>query len=381
MMREVAPLRSWKVAIAAFILSSIFAGVSAGHSDGSRDLHAVFTLTNEADGNRLAVFVRDQAGESLAQPYFVPTGGDGTGAGLGNQGALALSDDGRFLFAVNPGSDTITVFDVSQGGVERLQVLGSGGEQPISIATHGNLLFVLNAGGAVGFVDNIAGFTIGARGRLHPIPRSERLLSADNTGPAQIGFTSEGTVLVVTEKDTNLITTFTVDAQGNPSAPSSHASAGIGPFGFAFTADGFLLTSEAFGGADNASAVSSYTVDNNGTISVVSLSVGTQQTAACWLAVTGNGSFAFTTNTGSATVSGYAIDGSGTLALLNADGVSATTAAAPTDLTILGTSALFVLSSAEGSVGVYAIAESGGLDLLQIVDGLPLTQPSGLVVR
>jgi 6-phosphogluconolactonase (cycloisomerase 2 family) len=373
MMRDVARLRSWKVAIAAFILSGIFTGVTAGQS---RDLRAVFTLTNEADGNRLAVFVRDEAGESLAQPYFVPTGGNGTGAGLGNQGALALSDDGRFLFAVNPGSDTITVFDVSQGGVERVQMISSGGEQPISVATHGNLLFVLNAGGAVGFVDSIAGFTIGARGRLHPIPRSERLLSAADTGPAQIGFNSAGTVLAVTEKNTNLITTFTVDAQGNPSAPNSQASAGMEPFGFAFTADGLLVISEA-----SDSTASSYRVDNDGTISVVSASVPTQQTAACWLAVTENGSFAFTANTGSNTISGYAIDASGTLTLLNADGVDATTGGGPLDLAILGNSVLFVLNSAEGSIGVYAIDDSGALNLLQEAYGLPLTGLSGLVVR
>ena len=381
MKRNVACPQNWHVGVLTLALTAIIGGVTAGRADGGSDLRAVFTLTNEPDGNRLAVFARDQAGASLAQPYFVPTGGNGTGAGLGNQGALALSDDGRFLFAVNPGSDTITVFDVSQGGVVPVQVIESQGVQPISVTAHGDLLFVLNAGGSAGFVDSIAGFTIGVRGHLHPIPRSERMLSADNTGPAQIGFNADGTVLVVTEKNTSLITTFTVDARGNPSAPSSQAAAGIEPFGFAFTADGFLVTSEAFGGADNASALSSYAVDDAGVLTVISPSVGTQQTAACWVATTQSGAYAFATNTGSGTVSGYTIDGSGSLALLDAGGAPAETGAAPTDLTTLGDSALFVLNSADGSVDVYAVDNGGALELLQIVGQLPLTKPTGLVVR
>jgi 6-phosphogluconolactonase (cycloisomerase 2 family) len=381
MKRTVARPQSWHVGVLTLALTALIGGVTAGRADGGNDVRAVFTLTNEPDGNRLAVFARDQAGASLAQPYFVPTGGNGTGAGLGNRGALALSDDGRFLFAVNPGSDTITVFDVSQGGVVPVQVIESQGVQPISVTAHGDLLFVLNAGGSAGFVDSIAGFTIGVRGHLHPIPRSERLLSADNTGPAQIGFNGDGTVLLVTEKNTSLITTFTVDARGNPSAPSSQAAAGIEPFGFAFTADGFLVTSEAFGGADNASALSSYAVDDAGVLTVISPSVGTQQTAACWVATTQSGAYAFATNTGSGTVSGYTIDGSGNLALLDAGGAPAETGAAPTDLTTLGDSALFVLNSADGSVDVYAVDNGGALELLQIVGQLPLTKPTGLVVR
>jgi 6-phosphogluconolactonase (cycloisomerase 2 family) len=360
-------------------LAAIVTGIFAGAAVGG-DLRAVFAMTNEADGNRLAVFERDQEGQSLTQPYFIPTGGTGTGAGLGNQGALALSDDGRFLFAVNPGSDTITVFDVSHGGVERVQVIESQGAKPISVATHGNLLFVLNAGGSVGFVDSIAGFTIGARGRLHAIPQSERPLSADNTGPAQIGFNPAGNVLVVTEKNTNMITTFTVDAQGNPSDPYPQDSAGVEPFGFGFTPAGVLVTSEAFGGPPNLSAASSYTVDDSGALTVLNASVGTQQLAACWVAITQDGTFAFTTNTASSTVSAFALDASGNLTLLDADGVTAQTGETPVDITILGNHALFVLNTNAGSVGVYAIADGGALEPLQTVDGLPLMS-NGLVVR
>jgi 6-phosphogluconolactonase (cycloisomerase 2 family) len=316
-----------------------------------------------------------------AQPYFVSTGGAGTGDGLGNQGALALSDDGTFLYAVNPGSDTITVFDLSQGAPRSVQVIGSQGKRPISLTTHGNRLFVLNAGGAVGGADSIAGFAIGAKGKLHPIPKSTRGLSADNTGPAQIGFNRHGNVLVVTEKSTNLLTSFTVNSHGIPSAPGFQASAGDTPFGFAFSPDGFLVVSEAFGGTPNASAASSYSVGDAGTLTVISPSVGTLETAACWIAITQNGAYAYTANTGSDTVSGYALGAGGELTLLDADGIAAETGPAPTDLAILGNRALFVLNSSDATLGVYAIDQGGGLEPLQLVGGLPRTGPTGLVVR
>jgi 6-phosphogluconolactonase (cycloisomerase 2 family) len=380
MMRKVARLRSWHLAIVALVLAGIVAGVSAADDDDPSAPGAVFTLTNEPDGNQLAVFER-HGGQLSDQPFFVATGGAGTGQGLGNQGALALGDDGRFLYAVNPGSDSITVFHLSPRGPQAVQVIGSQGTQPISLTTSGNLLYVLNAGGAVDGVDSIAGFTIAANGRLNPIPNSTRALSADATGPAQIGFDRLGNVLVVTEKNTNLLTRFTVNRHGIPSARGSQASAGDTPFGFAFSPDGFLLVSEAFADTPNGSAVSSYAVGHDGTLTAISPSVGTQQSAACWVAITQNGAFAFTANTGSNTVSTFGIDAGGDLDLLDADGIAAETGNAPTDLAILGNRALVVLNSADGTLGVYAIDKAGALEALQLVGGLPLTTPTGLVVR
>jgi 6-phosphogluconolactonase (cycloisomerase 2 family) len=381
MMRRVVRLRSWHIAAVAVILTGIVAGVGAGDNEDGSDGGAVFTLTNEPDGNRLVVYEREGGGQLSPRPHFVSTGGAGTGEGLGSQGALALSDNGNFLYAVNPGSDTITVFHLSRRGPRSVQVIGSQGQRPISLTTSGNRLFVLNNGGAVNGVDNIAGFVIGANGRLYPIPDSTRLLSAQNTDPAQIGFNRDGNVLVVTEKDTNLLTSFSVNRQGIPSEPGFQASAGATPFGFAFSRDGFLLVSEAFGGAPDASAVSSYTVGDTGALTAISPSVGTMETAACWVAITRNGAFAYTANTGSDTISGYAIDKGGDLSLLDADGVAAETGGAPTDLAILGNRALFVLNSSDATLSVYAIDKGGALQPLQVVGGLPLTGPTGLVVR
>ena len=376
--------RGWQLSVAAMVLTLVTVGAGAltaqgDNSDEPGNWPAVFTLTNDANGNELAVFEPDGNG-GFEAPQFFATGGKGTGAGLGNAGALALSNNSQFLYAVNPASDTITVFQLGQSGPRAVQVIASGGANPISLAVHGHLLYVLNAGGAVGDADSIAGFKIDGRGGLSPLKNSVRSLSAANTGPAQIGFSANGTVLTVTEKTTNLITLFAVDSHGVPSARVFVDSNGQTPFGFAFTNDDLLVVSEAHQGPPGSSAVSSYELDEGGFLDLVSGSVSTHQAAACWIAITDDDRFAYSANTGSKSISGFKIGGQGNLTLLDTDGITATTGAVPTDLYSSG-KALFVLNSGDGSVGAYAIGNDGSLTPLAVGHGLPPTHPTGLVAR
>src|SRR5260370_1149553 len=168
--------------------------------DGSVE-RAVYTLANQTSGNAVALCTRAAEG-TLTAAGTVSTGGTGTGAGLGSQGALALSDEGQLLFAVNAGSNEISAFVVNAEA--RLSLVGrvpSGGTRPISLTVHDHLLYVLNAGGR----GNISGFTIASNGALTPIAGSTRPLSGAAVGPAQVAFSPDGAVLVVTEKDTNLL--------------------------------------------------------------------------------------------------------------------------------------------------------------------------------
>jgi 6-phosphogluconolactonase len=230
---------------------------------------AVYTLTNDPAGN--AVKVLDRSGDgSLSPEGEFATGGTGTGAGLGNQSALVL--DGRRLFAVNAGSDSISSFRVSGHRLELIDTDPSGGDQPISLTVHDGVLYVLNAGGA----GDIAGHRISSHGALSPLVGSIRPLSGAGTGPAQVSFDPLGETLVVTEKNTNLIVTYEVDGgTGLASGPRPQASAGATPFGFAFDHRGHLIVSEAFGGAPDQSAVSSYSVED-GLIDPISPSVATR---------------------------------------------------------------------------------------------------------
>jgi 6-phosphogluconolactonase (cycloisomerase 2 family) len=335
---------------------------------------AVYSLTNDPAGNAVKVFDRSADG-SLSPAGEFATGGTGSGTGLGNQGALVL--DGRRLFAVNAGSDSISSFRVSRYGLELIDTDPSGGDQPISLTVHDGLLYVLNAGGA----GDITGHTISRQGALSPLVGSTRPLSGAGTGPAQVSFDPRGETLVVTEKNTNLIDTYVVDANtGLASGPSSQASVGTTPFGFAFDRRGHLIVSEAFGGAPDQSAVSSYAVEN-GLIDAISPSVGTTETAACWIVVTENGRFAYTTNTGSGSISGYRVRHDGALALLDADGQTGLTGPSPTDMATTGNSRfLYSLNSGDGTISAFRVNRDGGLAPIGGASGLP-SAATGLAAR
>ena len=379
-------IRGWQVGMMAVLLAAVT--VSVGHGDNPNEWrgawNAVFTLTNDPDGNELAMFPLDNKGQ-MKPPVFIPTGGDGTGNSLGNQSALVMSKDTDYLYAVNPGSNTISVFRLTRQGPQVIQTVYSGGTRPISIALRGELLYVLNAGGGVDDADSIAGFTVRENGRLRALPGSIRPLAKDDvdTGPAQIAFSPSGDALIVTLKATNKIAAYALNRRGIPVDLAIEPSVGTTPFGFEFSRDGFLIVSEAFGGAAGASAVSSYWFDDDaGTLEPLGKSVPTTQTAACWIAVTENGALAYTTNTGSNTVTGYSVGKKGKLTRVTDNGIAAQTGAAPTDMTVRGSNVLFVLNRNDGSVGSYSIKNGGALAPIQVAGGLDgLLRPTGLVVR
>ncbi len=331
---------------------------------------AVYTLSNAVAGNAVLAYARAADG-TLSPIASYPTGGAGSGGGLGSQGALVLSDSGRILLAVDAGSDEISSFLVAKdGSLTFADRESSGGDQPISVTLHDGVVYALNAGGA----GNIAALTIDGHGDLTPIPGSSRSLSGGATGPAQIAFTPDGRSLVVTEKAANSIVTYQVSADGTASGPSTFDSAGVTPFGFDFDGAGRILVSEAFGGAANASTVSSYGISGSGVVSVIDPVVATLGSAACWVVTTPNGEFAYVTNTGSGTVSGFAIASSGQLSLLDADGVTGVTGTGSSPIDA-GTSKhgdyLFVLDAGTHAISAFAIGQDGSLTPTLGVGGLP----------
>src|SRR5437867_11380889 len=170
-------LKHFLISLALLAGSSVaIAGSNAG---------AVYTATNSPTGNQVLVFDRAANG-SLTAAGAVSTGGLGTGAGLGNQSGITLTQNHAFLLVVNAGSDEISSFAVGAQGLTFADRIWSGGRHPISVTTHDNLLYVLNA-------DNITGFSIGGDGNLTPLAGSTRPLSGANTTPAQIGFSGDGT--------------------------------------------------------------------------------------------------------------------------------------------------------------------------------------------
>jgi 6-phosphogluconolactonase (cycloisomerase 2 family) len=354
-------------AVLAFAGILAIGAVGPAEAKGLGAAGAVFTMTNSTDGNAVLAFARSGAGE-LAFADAYDTGGTGTGAGLGNQGGLALDASGNHLFVVNAGSDSLSVFAAGPKGLSLLDVESSGGAQPISVTVHGDLIYVLNAGGD----GNISGLRLDADGTLAPIAGSTRPLSGSGTAPAQIAFSPDGRVLVVSEKGTNTLVTYVVRDDGLPSDPIVTAAEGETPFGFSFGHRGRLLVSEAFGGAFEASAVSSYELGRDGSLEPFFNDTATTETAACWLVVTGDGRYGYTTNTGSDSITGLALARDGSVSLLDADGFTAQAGDAPIDAAFSRNSRfLYVLNAADGTLSAYRLQADGGLAELAGVGGLP----------
>jgi 6-phosphogluconolactonase (cycloisomerase 2 family) len=342
---------------------------------------AVYTLTNSTSGNAVLAFSRSANGQLLPAGTFA-TGGTGTGAGLGNQGALAMDASNSFLFAVNAGSDNISVFKIGENGLRLVALVPSGGQWPISLTVSRKVLYVLNHGAAVGGSDTIAGFSVGANGHLTTIV-SGLPLSAASVGPAQIGFNNDGDILLVTEKATNNIDVFSVDDDGIAVGPTVTASVGQTPFGFAFGKRNEVIVSDAFGGAANAGAASSYVVSADRTLQTVSGAVPDNQSAPCWVVLTNDGRFAYTTNTASGNVSGYKVGFNGTLRLLNADGQTGNTGtgSGPIDAAISNDSRfLYILTPGTSNIQGFVVSLDGSLTPLSQATGIP-SSASGLVAR
>jgi 6-phosphogluconolactonase (cycloisomerase 2 family) len=353
--------------------------LSPSFDQSSNVVGQVYTMTNSPAGNAVLAFDRAADG-SLTAAGSYPTGGLGTGAGLGNQGGIVLDEAANRLAVVNAGSNEVSLFRVSGDGTLSLtDRVSSGGTSPISVTFSHELLYVLNAGGS----GNIAGFQISSSGDLSPIAGSVQPLSTGASGPAQISFAPGGRWLVVTEKATNVISTYAVDNNGVASGPVTSTSSGATPFGFGFTNAGTLVVSEAFGGAANASAVSSYTGPENGAWAPISPSVATTETAACWIVVTNSGRYAYTTNAGSGTISGYAIHQGG-LTLLDASGVTGNIGAGtgPSEMTVSRDSKfLFALAGASHQIAAFSIGADGSLTALAgWISGLPAGD-NGLAAR
>jgi 6-phosphogluconolactonase len=365
-------MRTARGTVLAAVLALAALAVAAGPA-AAAGKSAVYTSSNGASGNRVLAF--DRAGNgSLSPAGSFATGGDGTGAGLGSQGALALNQGGRFLYVVNAGSDSISTFSVGPHGLRLADITPSGGDQPISLTVHRGLLYALNAGSGA-----INGFSRSHDGGLTPLGGSTEPISG--SGPAQVEFSNDGDTLVVTNKNTNTIDTFAVGKDGTPGPAQSQPSEGDTPFGFDFDKRGHLIVSEAFGGAAGASAVSSYSLDSGGLLTTISASVPDSQAAACWIAVTKNGRFAYTTNTGSGSISSYSLGRDGSLGLLEQVAAATGAGSTPTDMAQTASSrVLFALLPGTGQVAAYRVAADGQLTPVDLVGGVPASAV-GLAAR
>lgn len=358
-------------------LAVFTAGAGPASATASPVVGHVYVNDNTAVVNTVAGFDRHADG-SLSPISGSPfaTGGAGTGTTVPSQGALQISADGRYLLAVDAGSNEISVLRIAHDGALR-QIHGgtvpSGGLEPVSIAVHGRLAYVANAGDGG---SNYTGFTLNGGGRLRPLAASTAPLP-DGSAPGDVLFNSTGTNLLGVRVDPSLIDSFAVGSDGRlEAAPGSpFATQGAGPFGSEFrpTNPSQVFVSNAHDGAGNGT-VSAFGVAADGSLSAVGGSPFPDlQTAPCWVEISHDGEFLFAVNTGSDSIARYAIATDGSLTLLGntslGGGVSTPFDArlAPDGRT------LWVLDT--GSATVSGFAVSGGS--LAELPSSPTSLPAG----
>jgi hypothetical protein len=332
----------------------------------------VYTESNQtsADGGNSVLAFGVASGGTLASIGSFPTGGDGTGAGLGSQGAVTLADGGHALLVVNAASNTVSYFRIlSNGTLALVDAAPSGGSDPVSVAAHGRRVVVLNQGS-----NTVASLVLNGHA-LIPSSHPPVALSSAAAAPEQIGFTPSGANVVVTEKVSSSIDTFNVSSNGGLTGLRHAVSTGTAPYGFGFSAGGQAIVSDAGGGAGGASAATSYRVGAAGVLHPLS-EVGESQAAACWLAVNAAGTRAYLANAGSGTVSSYDISSGGRLTLRS--DIAATVGVHPIDEVLWG-GWFFVLTTTE--IASAAVTSSGDLGVVNesAASGLPAAA-SGLAI-
>jgi 6-phosphogluconolactonase (cycloisomerase 2 family) len=342
----------------------------------------LYTESNATSQNEILCYKIHSDG-SLTLEATVASGGNGVGAGplglgLDSQGALALSDNNEWLFAVNGGSNSISSFKVhNDGSITLMDTKSSGGNLPTSLCIHGRVLYVLNNGSS-----DINGYMVGQGGILTAIPNTNLPLSATMADPAQIAFSPNGDYLYVTERMTDKITSYDVDMNGVATFDMAHSSTGHTPFGFCHARDNYMVVSNANVIAPgvpvpNGSSCTSYGGSNSGNLSPQNGAVANNQSAACWVATTKYGRFAYDTNTGSNSISSYYVSPWGSIYLIHG---AAAMGNAPKDIVVAPNNyyVYAINSAAPQSIGGYHRAFLGDLASIGNTPNLP-AYAAGLV--
>ncbi len=338
-----------------------------------RIVGAAFSITDDANGNAVVAFLRDEDGR-LSPAGTYATGGLGSGGEIsGTTNPVLVTPDREYLMAVNAGSDEITLFRIDKAArtLDLIETVPSGGPLPLSLTLSSDLVYVLN-GGRPGEPGNVSGFRFSPTGALTPLADGVRALPEGVMAPPQVGFTPGGRSLMVTDRPSNVLVAYAVRSNGTLSRPLVTPSAGVTPFGFDFDVYGRMFVSEANAPdmpVPDGSSLSSYERSDN-RVAVIDASVPTNETAACWTRVIGR--YAYVTNTASNTVSGFRIALDGSLERLDADGITAVTGAAPHDMGV-ALRYLYVHNRDDGTVSAYRIRADGSLTGLGSVAGLPGT--------
>lgn len=401
-------MKSWNAFVSGMCILVFAASLAASIAkadDHFRDGDSgrVYVMTNQAAGNTVVVLERHANG-SLQRLQEVSTGGLGSGPGplpppftmpgpdgIDSQDALVMVGDDRFLIAVNPGSNDVSVLAVTHDGLQLVDKVPSGGVFPVSVAHHGNLIYVLNGGAKPslaggGGTPTTRGFRLDLDGRLHEIPNSTIVTGPDASGPSDAIFSPDGDILIIAEQFTQAIDVFRVNEEGLLGDRISFTANNSVPIGMAFGRHHILAITEGAGirprvAVPNGSSMSTYKLTDEDTLEPISKAVPTNQSAACWVRFTPDGRYAYTGNTGSNSISSFLVSNSGEITLLQSRAADTGQMSIPIDLDITPNGKfLYIVAPFIGAVEGYSIASDGSLTPVASVSGFPITI-QGIVAR
>jgi 6-phosphogluconolactonase len=328
---------------------------------------AVYVQTNAAP-NEVIAFRRATDG-SLDRIGSVATGSDGDGSPhLQSQGSVTLTGDGQYLLVTNAASDDLSVFSVAADGSIELRERVHTGATPRSVDERDGLVVVLNTG-----EPGLVSFRLQAEG-IERVEGGDQALDPSHTDPAQLAFSPDGSMVLITERATDSIVTYEVTAAGTFGASNEIASEGPTPYGFAFTSGGTLIVTEAFGAEKGAAATSSYAIEDGSLVARTS-SVGNGRSEICWAVITPDDRFAFTTNFADGAVSRYAIAADGSLSLDDATaGIAVEGKPGLRDLDLSSDGRfLYAIDADGGRIYGWSVEAEGALETVGSWEGVPET--------
>lgn len=342
-------------------------------AEATRGASTVFVMTNDAVKNEVIAYERLFDGRLTLKERFA-TGGRGSGGTtdpLQSQGSLVLSGDRTLLFAINSGSGTLSSFRLVGGFPILVDQEPTGGSEPVAVAEHNGTVYVLNAGGNGAIVP----FRTDGLGRLRQINAPTVHLTATHSGGSSISVSPDGRTLAVIEKVPNNIDTFPIHPDGTLGAVVINHSVTPGAFAGVFTPKGQFIVSENQPNGTDVSSISSYAIHANGTITAVTQSLPTFGDGNCWNVITPKGSFVYADNSATTTIAGFSVAASGALEPIGST-IVGTRPAGTTNLDIAVSSDgrfLYTLNSGAGSISMFEIKSDGNLIDLGGIDGLPKT--------
>jgi 6-phosphogluconolactonase (cycloisomerase 2 family) len=312
---------------------------------------------------------RRAADGSLDRLASVATGGEGEGSPhLTSQGSVVLTRDGRYLLVANAASDDLSVFSVdADGSIELLERVHTG-DAPKSVAERDGLVVVLNTR-----EPGLASFRLDDEG-IEAVEGGDQELAASDADPAQVAFSPDGSMVVITQRGTDSIAAYELKADGTFGPSHEIASRGPTPYGFAFTSGGTLVVTEAFRAEKGAAAASSYAMVD-GSLEPRTASVGNGRSEICWAVVTPDDRFAFTTNFADGAVSRFAIASDGSLSLDDATaGIAVDGQPGLRDEDLSGDGRfLYAIDADGGSIYGWSVDADGKLEPVGSWEGLPAT--------